>query len=226
MATKKTAAAKSAASKKPAPAKKAAAVKKKAAAGTTTSKTTASKKSSSQSATAKKAASKTAKKAAAKTPFKNHATSLNAGMKAPAFTGVDQDGKTVSLADYKGKKLALYFYPQDDTPGCTAQACSLRDGFAALKKAGIEVLGVSADSVAKHKKFETKYQLPFRLLADENKEVIRAYDVWGPKQFMGRVFDGLIRTTFLINEKGVIEHVIHKPDTKNHAAEILQLWGA
>lgn len=201
----------------------------------TTVKTTATKKAPAKklaSVVQKQAASKATpqpvKKATAKpagkTTFKNHVTALAVGIKAPAFKGVDQDGKTVSLADYKGKRLVLYFYPQDDTPGCTAQACSLRDNFSVLKKAGIEVLGVSGDSVAKHKKFEAKYQLPFRLIADENKEVIRAYDVWGQKQFMGRVFDGLIRTTFLINEKGVIAHVINKPDTKNHSQEILEIW--
>lgn len=196
---------------------------------------TATKKSSEkkvvpvvQKKTASKASLQSVKKAttkpSGKRTFKNHVTALSAGMKAPAFKGIDQDGAKVSLADYKGKRLVLYFYPQDDTPGCTAQACSLRDNFSALKKAGIEVLGVSGDSVAKHKKFEAKYQLPFRLIADENKEVIRAYDVWGQKQFMGRVFDGLIRTTFLINEKGVIAHVINKPDTKNHSQQILEIW--
>ena len=119
----------------------------------------------------------------------------------------------------------LYFYPKDDTPGCTAQACSLRDDYSALKKKGVEILGVSADNEAKHQKFIDKYELPFRLLADTNHEVIKQYDVWGKKQFMGRVFDGLNRTTFLINEKGIIDHVIAQPDTKNHAEEIQKLWG-
>lgn len=150
---------------------------------------------------------------------------MKPGDKAPVFSGVDQDGNTISLKDYKGKKLVLYFYPKDDTPGCTAQACSLRDEYAALKRKGIEILGVSADNEAKHQKFIDKYQLPFRLLADTNHEVIKLYDVWGKKQFMGRVFDGLNRTTFLINEKGVIDHIIPQPDTKNHAEEVMTLWG-
>jgi peroxiredoxin Q/BCP len=179
----------------------------------------------------KKAAKKVVKKAAApaakkksSTAFQPHLTKIKPGDKAPAFSGVDQDGKTVSLTDYKGKKLVLYFYPKDDTPGCTAQACSLRDGYAALKKKGIEIVGVSKDPVSKHKQFETKYKLPFRLIADEDLSVIKAYDVWGKKQFMGRVFDGLIRTSFLIDEKGKIKTVIEKPDTANHAAQILENW--
>ncbi|MFN5334257.1 MAG: thioredoxin-dependent thiol peroxidase [Bacteroidota bacterium] len=161
----------------------------------------------------------------AKSTFKKHVCSLKSGDKAPVFSGVDQNGKGVALKDYKGKKLVLYFYPKDDTPGCTAQACSLRDDYASLKKKGVEILGVSADNEAKHQKFIDKYELPFRLLADTNHEVIKQYDVWGKKQFMGRIFDGLNRTTFLINEKGIIDHVIEQPDTKNHAEEIQKLWG-
>ena len=164
-------------------------------------------------------------KKSVKPAFKKHVCSLAPGDKAPDFSGVDQNGKTISLKDYKGKKLVLYFYPKDDTPGCTAQACSLRDEYAALKNKGIDILGVSADNEAKHQKFVDKYQLPFRLLADINHEVIKQYDVWGKKQFMGRIFDGLNRTTFLINEKGLIDHIIHQPDTKNHAEEILTVWG-
>ncbi len=159
-----------------------------------------------------------------KPAFKKHVCSLKSGDKAPAFSGVDQEGKEVALKDYKGKKLVLYFYPKDDTPGCTAQACSLRDDYASLKKKGVEILGVSADNEAKHQKFIEKYKLPFRLLADTEHVVIKQYDVWGKKQFMGRVFDGLIRTTFLINEKGVIDYVIEQPDTKAHAEEIQKLW--
>ena len=178
----------------------------------------------------KKKAAAPAKKAAtkdktAKPAFKKHICSLQPGDKAPDFSGVDQNGKSVSFKDYKGKKLVLYFYPKDDTPGCTAQACSLRDEYAALKKKGIEILGVSADNEAKHQKFIEKYQLPFRLLADTENQVIKQYDVWGKKQFMGRVFDGLNRTTFLINEKGIIDHIIAQPDTKNHAEEVLKAWG-
>ena len=159
-----------------------------------------------------------------KAAFKKHVCSLQAGDVAPSFSGVDQEGKAVSLKDYKGKRLVLYFYPKDDTPGCTAQACGLRDNFAMLKKKGIEILGVSADSEQKHQKFIEKYELPFRLLSDESKTVIKQYDVWGKKQFMGKVFDGIHRTTFLINEKGIIEHILLQPDTKNHTAEILQYW--
>lgn len=172
----------------------------------------------------KKAAPKAApvkKKTAA---FKPHLTQIKPGDKAPAFSGIDQDGKTVSLADYKGKKLVLYFYPKDDTPGCTAQACSLRDGYAALKKNGIEIVGVSKDPVSKHKQFEKKYQLPFRLIADEELTVLKAYDVWGKKQFMGRVFEGIIRTSFLIDEKGKIKAVLDKPNTADHATQILESW--
>ena len=170
----------------------------------------------------KKAANKTK---SAKPAFKKHVCGLKAGDKAPAFAGIDQEGKGVALKDFKGKKLVLYFYPKDDTPGCTAQACSLRDDYTALKKKGVEILGVSADNEAKHQKFIDKYELPFRLLADTNHVVIKQYDVWGKKQFMGRVFDGLNRTTFLINEKGVIDHVIAQPDTKAHAEEIRKIWG-
>lgn len=178
---------------------------------------------------AKKAAApvkKTAvtKKATGSTPFKNYQTHLKEGDKAPAFQGTDQDGKPVSLSQFKGKKLVLYFYPEDNTPTCTVQACNLRDNFSLLKKAGIEIVGVSEDDAAKHKKFEAKHQLPFRLIADEAHKVINAYDVWGKKQFMGKIYDGLIRTTFLINEKGVIAHIINKPDTKNHSQQILELW--
>ena len=166
----------------------------------------------------------TVKKAAVKkVPFKNYVTKLKAGDKAPAFKGVDQDGKKISSTEYKGKKIILYFYPQDDTLSCTAQACNLRDNFAELKKLGFEIIGVSEDAVVKHKKFETKYSLPFRLIADEKHEVINAYDVWGKKQFMGKIYDGLLRTTFVINEKGIIEYIILRPNTKKHTAQILEL---
>ncbi len=157
-------------------------------------------------------------------PFQNHTPALKPGDKAPLFKGVDQDGNKISLTDYKGKKLMVYFYPKDDTPTCTVQACNLRDHFAALRKAGIEVVGVSGDSVDRHKKFETKYNLPFRMISDESLAIIKAYDVWGPKQFMGKKFDGLVRTTFLINEKGIIDHIITKPNSKEHSEEILDLW--
>jgi peroxiredoxin Q/BCP len=119
--------------------------------------------------------------------------------------------------------MILYFYPQDDTLSCTAQACNLRDNFSELKKLGFEIIGVSEDAVVKHKKFETKYSLPFRLIADEKHEVIDAYDVWGKKQFMGKIYDGLLRTTFVINEKKIINHIILRPNTKKHTQQILDL---
>lgn len=162
------------------------------------------------------------KSAPAKAPFKAHSTKLKAGVPAPAFKGQTQDGKEVSLAQLAGKKVVLYFYPKDDTPGCTAEACSLRDNYKFMQKAGYEVVGVSADDAKSHAKFAKKYNLPFPLLADTKHEVIKAYDVWGKKQFMGRIFDGLIRTTFVINEKGIIDEVITTVDTKNHADQILK----
>lgn len=151
--------------------------------------------------------------------------SIQIGKKAPAIKGVDQNGAKISLADFKGKKVALYFYPKDNTPGCTAQACNLEENKALLKKKGIVVIGVSTDSVASHKKFETKFNLSFPLIADESKEIVKAYEVWGEKKFMGRTYMGTNRVTFLINEKGIIEHVIDKVETKNHAAQVLSEWG-
>lgn len=146
---------------------------------------------------------------------------LQKGDKAPNFSGVDQDGKTHSLSDYAGKKLVVFFYPKADTPGCTAEACDLRDNFERFKANNYELLGVSADSAKKQAKFAEKYQLPFPLLADEDKSVIEAFGVWGQKKFMGREFDGIHRTTFVINEKGIIDEVIEKVKTKEHAAQIL-----
>lgn len=150
---------------------------------------------------------------------------LKEGSKAPAFKGKDQDGKTVSLADYKGKKLVLYFYPQDDTPTCTVQACNLRDNYGILKNNGFEVLGISPDEEKKHKKFEDKYDLPFTLLADPNHVIIDKYGVWGEKQLYGRKYMGLHRTTFLIDEKGIIRKIFLKPKSKQHSEEILKAWG-
>ena len=150
-----------------------------------------------------------------------HTTSLKVGDKAPDFKGKDQDGKEVNLQDYSGKKLVLYFYPKDNTPGCTAESCALRDNYKALQKQGYEVLGVSADEEKKHKKFIEKYQLPFKLLADTNMEVIKAFDVWGLKKFMGREYEGIVRTTFIIDEKGIIEEVITKVKTKAHTKQII-----
>ncbi len=149
-------------------------------------------------------------------------THLKEGDKAPDFKGVDQDENTVSLAGYKGKKLILYFYPKDDTPGCTAEACNLRDNFSVLKNEGFELLGVSPDSTKKHQKFIGKYSLPFPLVADTEKEVSNAYGVWGPKQFMGKTFDGVHRTTFVNDKEGRIEKIYTKVNTKAHAEQILE----
>lgn len=151
----------------------------------------------------------------------NYVTSLKKGDKAPDFSGKDQDGKLISLKDFKGKKLVIYFYPKDDTPGCTAQACNIRDNYAVLKKNGYAIIGISADDEKKHKKFIEKYSLPFQLIADIDKTIIKSYDVWGEKKFMGKIYEGIARSTFLIDEKGVIEKVISDVITKNHAEQIL-----
>jgi peroxiredoxin Q/BCP len=148
---------------------------------------------------------------------------LKVGDKAPEFKGVDQNGNAVDLSQYAGKKVALYFYPKDDTPGCTAQACNLRDNFDVLKDKGIEVIGVSTDSVKSHAKFVDKFKLNFTLIADENKEIVEKFGVWGLKKFMGREYMGTNRTTFLIDEQGLIEGVISKPKTNAHAEEILEI---
>ena len=149
---------------------------------------------------------------------------LTKGQKAPAFTGKDQDGNKISLAQFKGQKVVLYFYPEDDTPTCTDQACNLRDNFGALKNEGMVVLGVSPDEVTKHKKFETKFKLPFTLLADPEHAIIDKYGVWGPKQMFGNKYMGLLRTTFLIDEKGIIRKIFLKPRSKQHTEEILKAW--
>ncbi len=149
-------------------------------------------------------------------------TSLKAGDMAPDFSGIDQNEQRHELSDYRGKKLVLFFYPKADTPGCTAEACNLRDHWSQLQKKGYEILGVSADSPKKQLKFKEKYAFPFPLIADESKDIINAYGVWGPKKFMGRTFDGINRTTFIIDEEGKIEEVIDKVKTKDHAAQILK----
>ena len=149
-------------------------------------------------------------------------THLKVGDPAPDFSGLDQHGNAISKADFAGKKIVLYFYPKDDTPGCTAEACSFRDGYQDLLNAGYAIVGVSPDSVKKHAKFVDKYSLPFPLIADEDRKVIDAYGVWGRKKFMGREFDGTHRTTFVIDENGTLEQVIAKPKVKAHAEEILQ----
>ena len=151
---------------------------------------------------------------------------LAEGDKAPAFTSKDQNGNVVSLSDCKGQKVALYFYPEDDTPTCTIEACNLRDNYALLKKNGIKVLGVSPDDEKKHKKFEKKFDLPFTLLADEDKKIIDKYGVWGEKNLYGRKYMGIHRTTFLIDEKGIIKKIFKKPKSKMHSEEILAAWEA
>ena len=147
---------------------------------------------------------------------------LKAGDKAPQFTARDQDGNTISNTDYKGKKWIVFFYPKANTPGCTAEACDLRDHYKELQEAGYSLLGVSADSEKKQQNFRNKYNFPFPLLADEDKEVIEGFGVWGPKKFMGREFDGIHRKTFIIDEDGIISRVIDKVKTKEHAAQILE----
>src|SRR5699024_5770469 len=142
---------------------------------------------------------------------------------APYFEGVDQNGDPIRMDDFEGKKIALYFYPKDNTPGCTNQACNLRDNYQALQDAGYVLIGVSADSVESHKKFEKKYELPFPLIADTDKKIIHDYGSWGPKKFMGRKYDGVHRRTFLINEERKIEKIIDKVKTKDHTSQILNL---
>ena len=149
-------------------------------------------------------------------------TLLKTGNKAPNFSSLDQDGKLRQLADYKGKKLDIFFYPKANTPGCTAEACDLRDNFERFQANNYELLGVSADAQKTQAKFKEKYDFPFPLLADENKSVIEAFGVWGPKKFMGKEYDGIHRTTFVIDEKGIIEDVISDVKTKAHAAQILK----
>ena len=148
-------------------------------------------------------------------------TELKAGDKAPNFSAKDEQGNTISLSDYKGKKLVVFFYPKASTPGCTAEACNLNDNYERFQKQGYEILGVSADSAKKQSNFKNKYGFQYPLLADEDKAVIEAFGVWGPKKFMGREYDGIHRTTFVIDEKGVIEDVITKVKTKDHTAQIL-----
>lgn len=149
---------------------------------------------------------------------------LKEGSKAPLFTGTEQNGNKVKLADFKGKKVALYFYPEDDTPTCTVQACNLRDNYGLLAKEGIAVIGVSPDDEKKHKKFESKYKLPFTLVADPDHKIIDKYGVWGEKQLYGRKYMGIHRTTFLIDEKGIIKKIIYRPKNKAHAEEIAAFW--
>ena len=147
---------------------------------------------------------------------------LKVGDKVPNFTSTDQDGNPIQLNDYQGKKLVVFFYPKASTPGCTVEACNLRDNFELLKEKGFELLGVSADNQKRQTNFRNKYNFPFPLLADEDKEVIHAFGVWGLKKFMGREYDGIHRKTFLIDEKGVVMRVIDKVKTRSHASQILE----
>lgn len=149
-------------------------------------------------------------------------TTLKEGDKAPDFVSLDEAGNEVKLSDFKGDKLVLFFYPKASTPGCTAEACNLRDNYEELKNKGYKLLGVSADSQKRQQNFKGKYEFPFPLLADEDKTVINAFGVWGPKKFMGKEYDGIHRTTFVIDKNGMIEKVIAKVKTKDHAAQILE----
>ncbi len=151
---------------------------------------------------------------------------VQVGDRAPDFAAETQHSTAVRLSDYKGRRVALYFYPKDNTPGCTKQACSLRDHAAILEAQGIAVLGVSGDSVASHQRFAAEHHLPFPLLADTDKKIMTAYGVWGEKKMYGRTFMGVKRTTFLINEDGVIHHIIRRPKVAVHAEEVLKKFGA
>lgn len=151
-------------------------------------------------------------------------TTLKEGDKAPDFKVENELGKVMRLSDFSGKKLVLYFYPKDSTPGCTVESCNLSDHYEGLREKGFEVLGVSADGAASHQKFISKHNLPFHLLADTEKEVLNAYGVWGPKKFMGRVYDGIHRTTFVIDEQGIIERIFTKVKTKIHTEQILESY--
>ena len=151
---------------------------------------------------------------------------LEIGQKAPDFEGINQNEATVKLSDYKGKKLILFFYPKDNTPGCTAEACNLRDNYKLLKDKGFELLGVSPDDAAKHLKFIDKQSLPMDLLADTEKKVLEAYGVWGEKKMYGKTYMGVMRTTFIIDEEGVIEKIFAKVKTKAHTEQILESYEA
>jgi peroxiredoxin Q/BCP len=149
---------------------------------------------------------------------------LKEGMKAPLFEGTDQDGRKIRLVDYAGKKVVLYFYPKDNTSGCTAEACNLRDNNELLLKEGFTVIGVSTDSEKSHKGFASKYSLPFPLIADTSKKIVNDYGVYGEKKMYGKSYFGILRTTFVIDEKGIIEKIISKVDTQNHTEQIFKLY--
>lgn len=149
---------------------------------------------------------------------------VSIGSPSPSFEGLDQHGNLITSESLKGKKVVLYFYPKDDTPGCTAQACNLRDNYQAILAKGIQVVGVSVDDVKSHSKFATKYDLPFPLIADTEKTIVESFGLWGEKKFMGRNYMGTTRTTYLIDESGTIRKIIDKPDTKNHTEEVFKAW--
>ena len=149
-------------------------------------------------------------------------TFLKPGDNAPLFKGIDENGSTIELSNFSGKKVVLYFYPKDSTPGCTAQACDLRDNYDSLLAKGYVVIGVSADSEKSHLKFKEKHNLPFPLISDTEKEIIKAYGVWGPKKFMGKTYDGIHRTTFIIDQNGLVEEIISKVKTKEHTNQIIK----
>jgi len=150
-------------------------------------------------------------------------STLKKGDKAPDFIGNDQNGNTISLSDFTGKTLILYFYPQDNTPTCTKEACNFRDNYQSLVEKGLSVIGVSFDTEKSHKKFIDKFQLPFPLIADPEKKIIEAYGVWGEKKLYGKVYMGTLRTTFIIDENGMIKHIIQKVDSNNASAQVLEL---
>ena len=152
-------------------------------------------------------------------------TTLTEGTPAPDFTAVDQAGNTIILSKLKGQKVILYFYPKDDTPGCTAEACSLRDNYSLLIDKGYHIIGVSPDKATSHNKFIEKYKLPFPLIPDTDKKILNDFGVWGPKNFLGKTYDGVIRTTFVIDENGIIQKIITKVDTKDHAGQLVRELG-
>jgi peroxiredoxin Q/BCP len=147
---------------------------------------------------------------------------LKEGDRAPAFEGKNQDGKTIRLSDLKGKKVVLYFYPKDDTPGCTAEACNLRDNYTELAEKGFEVIGISPDNEKSHIKFRGKYQIPYNLISDTEKKILKEYGAWGEKNMYGKIVEGVLRTTYIINEEGVIEKVFTKVNTKDHTRQIFE----
>lgn len=152
-------------------------------------------------------------------------TLIKEGAAAPVFIGKDQDGKFISLENFRGKTVILYFYPKDDTPGCTAEACNLRDNYSDLLSRGFVIIGVSPDTDVSHTKFRAKYNLPFSLIADPNAEIIKMYQAWGEKQLYGKKYEGVLRTTFIINESGIIQKIISKVNTGDHTQQILEVLG-